>query len=121
MKELILTILSYVLAGGVGSAITAFVTINATRRGAFASALSQEEEAEQKSIENIERWRKAYGNIIVDLTERLNHVLKRYSDLEFKYEDQNKKYNELENKYADLERKYDELERKYNGLRKNEQ
>lgn len=111
--ETFLTILSYLFAGGVSSVITAFITVKAIQRKAIAEAKNQEEEAERKSIENTERWRVSYGNIIADLTERLEQMLKKNNEIE-------QKYHEIEIKYRLLERKYEEMERQYNKL-KNQQ
>lgn len=108
--DTLLTILSYILAGGVSSVITAFITIKATRKGAIAEAMKKEEEAEKMAIENTERWRVSYGNIITDLTEKLERMLKKNNEVEAKY-------RELERKYAELERKYAELETQYNRLK----
>lgn len=107
--ETVLTVLSYLLAGGVSSVITAFITVKATRRGAIAAAMSKEEEAERMAIENTERWRVSYGNIIADLTEKLEGMLKKNNEVE-------QKYREIEIKYRELERKYAEMEIKYNKL-----
>ena len=111
--DTLLTILSYILAGGVSSLITAFITVKATRKGAIAEAMKKEEEAERMAIENTERWRVSYGNIITDLTEKLERMLKKNNEVEAKY-------RELETKYRELDRKYAELESKYNKL-KNQQ
>lgn len=108
--ETLVTILSYVLAGGLASVITALITVRATRKGAIAEAMKKEEEAEKMAIENTERWRVSYGNIITDLTEKLERMLKKNNEVEAKY-------RELERKYADLERKYTELETQYNRLK----
>lgn len=108
--DTLLTILSYILASGVSSVITAFITIKATRKGAIAEAMKKEEEAEKMAIENTERWRVSYGNIITDLTEKLERMLKKNNEVEAKY-------RELERKYSELERKYSELETQYNRLK----
>ena len=111
--EIFNALLPYVLTGGVSALVTAIITIKAVRKSAFAEAKKKEEEAEKMAIENTERWRVSYGNIITDLTEKLERMLKKNNEVEAKY-------REIEHKYAELERKYAELETQYNRL-KNQQ
>lgn len=122
MTAIILTVISYIFAGGLGSVVTLF-TIKAAMKKSHAEAKDMEEQAEAKAIKNDKDKLSLYDTLLNDMTNRMNKMLNRVTEAEAKNDELTainrnleKKYNDLESKYADLENKYKELLKQYNEL-----